>query len=454
MWHSSFSPFLDEVVRISGLDRGHLKEDFRKIHQKYGTSEYGFRLRESELLKQSFPNENLEKKFYNAILREKEGRDTGLALYPSVIETLWSLKKTGVKIVAYTDSMGFYITMRLKRLGLDGLIDVVYTTKDHEVPETINVEEYRSRPAEFYELQITENRSIPQGEIKPNPRVLLDIVKDLKLSREECLYIGDSLDRDIAMAQDAGIDDVWAEYGKEINQEEYELLREVSHWSDDIIKREKQADQQKTITPTYQISKFSEVLDKFEFAKPNINVNAILDVWKQTVTVQQHFNDIEMKIRNLFVTIFAGLVAVYGYFVRTGGTTLTVDMTFGGAIIAVAFLFYFVDLHWYHRLLVGSVKKGMELEKTLSRELPGIELATQIKEDSSLIAPKWLLALSSVPILKYFVKFMISDRRFYENGKIHSDAKIEIFYKSVISGVLLLMLISGMSASFACLSGS
>jgi hypothetical protein len=34
------------------------------------------------------------------------------------------------------------------------------------------------------------------------------------------------------MAQDAGVDDVWAEYGQAQSRPEYQPLRDVTHWSD------------------------------------------------------------------------------------------------------------------------------------------------------------------------------------------------------------------------------
>jgi phosphoglycolate phosphatase len=62
--------------------------------------------------------------------------------------------------------------------------------------------------------------------------------------------------KDIAMAQDAGVVDVLAAYGAVKHQEEYELLRQVSHWPDADVQREQQPQPR---TPTYSISEFSEI---------------------------------------------------------------------------------------------------------------------------------------------------------------------------------------------------
>src|SRR4029077_11444309 len=95
--------------------------------------------------------------------------------------------------------------------------------------------------------------------------------------------------------------------------------------------------------------------------------NAI-EIWKTVIDVQKHFNDIEMKIRGLFITIVLALAAAQGFVIEKG-----LSLEFGQVKILYAsfipllgmlgtYLFYFMDKHWYHRLLVGSVKQGIFIE--------------------------------------------------------------------------------------------
>ena len=37
-------------------------------------------------------------------------------------------------------------------------------------------------------------------------------------------------------------------------------------------------------------------------------------------------------------------------------------------------LFYFMDKHWYHRLLIGAVKHGIAIEKKYATQLPELQL--------------------------------------------------------------------------------
>jgi hypothetical protein len=76
------------------------------------------------------------------------------------------------------------------------------------------------------------------------------------------VYLGDSLIKDVAMAQDANVTDVLAEYGVVQHCENYEILRKVAHWAEEDVKRE-QATKTRKIKPSYSISKFSDIKQFF-----------------------------------------------------------------------------------------------------------------------------------------------------------------------------------------------
>jgi FMN phosphatase YigB (HAD superfamily) len=99
---------------------------------------------------------------------------------------------------------------------------------------------------------------LPKGVRKPDRAALLDIVQDIGRTRRECVYVGDSLKNDIAMAQDANIDDVHAAYGAAQQHPGYEMLRKVSHWSEADVQREK-ATSNRTVKPTHTIAQFSDI---------------------------------------------------------------------------------------------------------------------------------------------------------------------------------------------------
>lgn len=97
-----------------------------------------------------------------------------------------------------------------------------------------------------------------------------------------------------------------------------------------------------------------------------------VEAWKTTVEVQQHFNDIEMKIRAVAITLLAAILGAAALAVREGTTLRVADesLNLGAAILLIGFvvwgLFWFVEELWYHRLLLGAVAQGLALEKLLA----------------------------------------------------------------------------------------
>ena len=78
MWDQSFRPMLAEIVRISGVSEDVLIPEIRRVHQRYGTSEYAFLIEELPSLKGAFPNQNLPEIFDSAIHAYRSARKSSL----------------------------------------------------------------------------------------------------------------------------------------------------------------------------------------------------------------------------------------------------------------------------------------------------------------------------------------------------------------------------------------
>ncbi|WP_405954856.1 hypothetical protein [Streptomyces phaeochromogenes] len=136
-----------------------------------------------------------------------------------------------------------------------------------------------------------------------------------------------------------------------------------------------------------------------------------LEMWKQTVAVQQHFNDISWRIRGLALTALTFALGAAAVAAREKSTIELFgwDIQFSTSLLLLGLIlwvsFYFVDQVWYHRLLVGAVKHGEALEVALQSKLPEAGLTQAISLNSPYTAN---LKLGSVTI--------------------HSSAKMRIFY--------------------------
>jgi len=264
MWGTAFTAMLRILVKQSGVDQNVIEAEARDVHRRYGTSEYSFLIESLPSLQRKHPGQNLANVYSDAIRAYREARESSLRPFPTVVETLAALKAKGCLVVGYTDSRAFYSAYRIRKLGLDGVLDFLFSPPDHDLPGP--PDEVRSQSPEAYEFKKTIHRHTPEGEVKPNPLVLADIMRDVGAVRDRTVYVGDSLMKDVLMAQDAGVTDVFAQYGLAQHRDEYELLRRVSHWTDAEIEREKRLAAERKVKPSYTLaSHFGEILGLFDF---------------------------------------------------------------------------------------------------------------------------------------------------------------------------------------------
>lgn len=218
------------------------------------------------------------------------------------------------------------------------------------------------------------------------------------------------------MANDASVPSVYVSYGNKTQSAEYDLLREVTHWSDADVARERKIneDDSKIVgTPTFTAHKsYSEILNRFNFARHKLNENnlellpSVLTVWQKGVDVQKHFNDISIKIRNLSLTVLTFIIAGIGFllkedlFIQISNYKLPIATVFGfvGSIIIASF--YFMDKYWYHKYLVGASKHLEIIEKKWAKVLPEIELSTAISKHSNFA--KWRIIWDSKKRLGWY----------------------------------------------------
>lgn len=265
VWHAAFSAMLAELLRLSRLEESVLLAEIRKVHQRAGTSEYSFLIGELGVLRGPAGETPVLDFYAPAIDAFRTARQQTLEFYPGVLTTLEELNRRGTLMICYTESLAYYSQYRFRKLGLDRLIDYLYSPPDHDLPDGLSREEIRFHDAAHYELARTEHRFTPSGEFKPNPDILRSILHSLNVPAEHAVYIGDSPHKDIWMAQQAGVTDALAAYGAAQHQEAYALLRKVSHWSETDVVREANQLGIPSIVPTYRLDRFDQLLERIEF---------------------------------------------------------------------------------------------------------------------------------------------------------------------------------------------
>jgi FMN phosphatase YigB (HAD superfamily) len=302
---------LDRLVEDSGVAEEVLIREFKAVHEKYGTSEYSFSIEELPSLRKKFGSKDLAKRFEDSIRAYREARKAAEKLYPEVLETLETLKDKGCLLIGYTESAEFHTARRMKRFALDRILDYIWSSPDTDMPPGLRREAVRKFSDDYYHLRRTVHHTLPKGELKPNPEVLADIIRSIGADIGQTIYVGDNLMKDISMAQSAGVTSVWAKYGDTRGRPEYELLKRVTHWGTEDVEREKRLTSKQVSASHALEANFGELLAMFTFtpflSTSRENLSLVLDIWKKTVDVQQHFNDLELRIRNYALTVLAAL---------------------------------------------------------------------------------------------------------------------------------------------------
>ena len=205
---------INDGVEDLSISNGLKHLEIKSVYEKHQTSEYSFVIAELPSLQKKHPGEDLSIIYANAIRAYRLARSECLCAYPCVIETLKTLKDKGVLLVGYTESMSFYTRYRIKKLKLDQIFDYLYSPKDHELPGNLDPNKIRHYPPEHYILHGVVQRFTPSDQLKPAPEVLRGILDDIDVDPDEVIYIGDKLHKDIMMAHEAKVIDVWAKYGE------------------------------------------------------------------------------------------------------------------------------------------------------------------------------------------------------------------------------------------------
>jgi hypothetical protein len=195
------------------------------------------------------------------------------------------------------------------------------------------------------------------------------------------------------------------------------------------------------LQPTYKLSNgFGDLLYLFEFGASVMSevdetesLKILVELWKQAVDVQKHLKDIEMRVRSLALTVltFALGAAAIATKDNTTARILGYDVHLSGALLSVGLviwmLYYFVDQIWYHRLLVGAVEKGMDLEAKIAKCIPAPALTKAIGKSS----PYPL----NIGIGRWRVK-----------REIHSAMRLRVLYW-LVAAILLLLAVGLQTAS-------
>jgi FMN phosphatase YigB (HAD superfamily) len=259
---TAFSAMVDELVGILGVDRDLVLAEFKAVHQQRGSIEHPFAILELPTVHQRFGTSDrteVWRRLARPLSAFEDARVRTLSLYPGVLEALVSLSKAGTKVVGHTEATDTNAHDRLVALGIEGYFTRLYATEGHAEPHP-DPERRSPNVADLSKLI----QLVPRDQRKPNPALLLDICAAEGVLPSETCYVGDSLPRDVAMANAAGVKSIWARYGTKYDRDLWKTLVQVTHWTPADVEREAALKHAAEGTrPDQTIDRFDEIIELF-----------------------------------------------------------------------------------------------------------------------------------------------------------------------------------------------
>lgn len=252
----SFRGMVEELTKLLNVNEEELLNEFRAVHQKYGNSEQPFALLELPSVLRAYPGLSrgeIMQKLDPALHRFNSIRKRTLSLYPNSAETFEYLTGKGVTVVGHTEAILANAYWRIRSLGIDRYFTRLYTLEGMGTIHISDKSRWVDPPDGFVTI-------LPREERKPNPRLIADICRREGVELTNAYYLGDSLVRDIAMANNAGVHSIWARYGTQYDPSCWSYLVKVTHWTDEDVAREKDLKARFVdIKPDYTVNSFSDL---------------------------------------------------------------------------------------------------------------------------------------------------------------------------------------------------
>jgi hypothetical protein len=108
-----------------------------------------------------------------------------------------------------------------------------------------------------------------------------------------------------------------------------------------------------------------------------------VEVWKKTVDVQEHFNDIALRLRSMAITVLVGALGASFYVAKDAGYWVSLGIVVMGGFAWLAF--FVMDRYWYHLFLRAAGIHAGKIEARFKSILPEMALSTAISNESKAV---------------------------------------------------------------------
>ncbi|MBL6975106.1 MAG: HAD family hydrolase [Deltaproteobacteria bacterium] len=264
---TAFYQMADAAAAILGVTTDRIVDDLAQVHRDTGNTEQPFGLLQAAVVQAKLPDSSVGERteiLDPAFHAFNRARKRHLQLYAGVLETIETIVQS-CPLVALTEATAANAAFRLRTLGLDSSFDRIVAREDTlAIPLDPTI-------LEKYSSIYSKMDFIPSGRAKPDPDLILSITSRYWVEPADVLYVGDSLERDVLMGNDAGVLTAWARYGKSYDPACWERLVRITCWTDEDLTRQREALGGKSeILPDITLTDgFQQLLDYVDFVPVN-----------------------------------------------------------------------------------------------------------------------------------------------------------------------------------------
>ncbi len=228
----------EQVHAITGIAVAILQREAQVIFEAEGTIEYPFLIQEMPSVVEHYAHD-VERMLREAVEPGRKAfnaaAQAALVPYAEVIETLATFRQryANVPVVALTDAPRYVAMWKLNKLGILEYFDAVYGLPDPRIPaDPINLKVKVDPEILMKHLQKSSFgfagriRVLPDDYEKPGTKGLKTVLMDFDMEshKEDVLWIGDNLRKDVGLGVRLGVHTGWARYGTIIRQEARDQL--------------------------------------------------------------------------------------------------------------------------------------------------------------------------------------------------------------------------------------
>lgn len=240
-----FQKQIEYLHEKTGIEVNTIKKSFKQVFKKYDSLEVPDAVLELNIWDQCTMHreqiEDIQKVVQNILM---DGWRQNIKLYPHVRETLEWLRINSVYVIGISDAFSFWIDYRLTCLSMLECFDRIYALENSRIIHSKVVKEAG---------KASNMIVFSSHELKPSTKVIEVVAEMYNVEKSEIYLIGDSLKKDIVMAQHAQVHDIWAKYGTAFKKGNSSLLSEVTPWK----KQRRGSDE--SVKPSYTITDFSQL---------------------------------------------------------------------------------------------------------------------------------------------------------------------------------------------------